>query len=365
MQIIAYIQVATKQRLASLRLASLLLGCALLLTACSGSAVSTLPLTDLTLPGVVKIASVNALEQRIGAHRIDELIPYRNPNDRQMHVVFQARATYYDATLDGKRLDPLTSSCLEDLAITSDGHWGICVAIHEKTLAIHDFTGHTADHTVAVDTSAMDYPGNVSWVPSWAPDSQRLALVSRLGGGCSIAVYQGVPPYTHLDLVVILSLPELVVNTAVGLRCSVGGLSWSPDGKWLTFGSTHPAGYYALALSSLNLDTTVAHELPITKEIHMEQLLPLHAGDIRELTWSHKPDVVTYGGNYGQDIEETNILTGQHTQLLSQQVAEILTLAWTPDGKQLVFVLGLPTVDITPPFPQMYVYTPPVGKSRD
>jgi Tol biopolymer transport system component len=337
-----------------------ILALAFTLTACSGSNLSVRPLSDLTLPGLVKLASVTTLEQRIGLRRIDELVPYRNPNDGQMHVVFQARSTYYDATLDGQSVNPLTTNCLEGLAITSDSHWGICVAAHRQTLAIHDFTGHTSDHVVDVDTSSMDYPTNLGWAPSWAPDNRRLALISRLGGGCSIAIYQGTPPYNRLDLAAVLSLPQDVVNSPVGgPRCVAGGLRWSPDGAWLLFTTSPFVGYAALPLSSLNLATTAVHTPPITKEIDAAHLLPVDAGNYRALTWSRRPSVVTYSGNYGQTIEETNLVTGQHTRFLSQQVAEILKLAWTPDGKQLVFVLGVTTTELTPPIPQMYTYTPP------
>ena len=336
-----------------------ILALAVTLTACSGSSLSVPPLSDLTLPGLVKLASVSALEQRIGGRRIDELLPYRNPNDGQTHVVFQSQSTYYDTTLDGQRMTPLTTSCLEGLAITSDGQWGICVAAHRQALAIHDFTGHTTDHVVDVDTSSMDYPTNLGWSPSWAPDNRRLALISRLGGGCSIAIYQGTPPYTRLDLAAVLSLPQDVVDSPVGPHCVAGGLNWSPDGAWLLFTSSPFVGYTALPLSSLNLATTAAHTPPITKEIDAAQLLPVNAGAYRALTWSRKPSVVTYSGNYGQSIEETNFVTEQHTKFLIQQVAEILKLAWTPDGKQLVFVLGVTTTELTPPIPQMYVFTPP------
>ncbi|HET9979986.1 MAG TPA: hypothetical protein VFQ32_06065, partial [Ktedonobacterales bacterium] len=58
------------------------------------------------------------------------------------------------------------------------------------------------------------------------------------------------------------------------------------------------------------------------------------------------------------NIEQVDIESHDTSTLLAQHAAGVFALSWTPDGKQLLFVLGLASDELSVPPSQIYVYTP-------
>jgi WD40-like Beta Propeller Repeat len=320
-------------------------------TACSGNQ-PIKPWGDLHMPGVKKIPGIEALQPLSAVARVYDAATYQSRLDgNETHVLFENGQTVYDMRLDGSQLHPLTLPCSESVAIAPGGVWIACRT--NTDIVFHDLTNRYGDFTL---TGAGQYPG----LPSWAPDGQHFAAVTDLGGGCSIGVFDVSFAAGSTNLVALLSLPQFVERASDYVGCSVGRLAWSPDGTQLAFIDVTFQRVYDLPIDSLHVLTRPRTSPPITKVIERDDLIRLgdkcclHSG----LAWTASSTVLTYVDHIGRNIKQADIMSHDVTTLLAQNAAGVFGLSWTPDGKHLVFVLGIASDELTPPPSQIYVYTP-------
>jgi WD40 repeat protein len=324
----------------------------IVLTACSGNR-PIKPWADLQMPGVQKIPGIEALQPMSAAARVYSAMTYQSKLDgNAIHVLFENGQAAYDMRLDGSQLHPVTLPCYDSVAVAPGGQWLVCSS--NTGIQIHDLTQRTPDFTL---DNAGQYAGN----STWAPDGRHLAVVTDLAGGCSIGIFAITFDSRQTTLVALLSLPQFATQAADTVGCSVKSLAWSPDGTQLAFLDLGTQRLYDLPITSLQLLTRPVTAPPITQVISGNQVVQigerccLHSG----LAWDASSKALTYVDIIGRAIKQVDIATQEITTVLTQDAAGVFSPSWTPDGKQLLFVLGIASDELTPPPSQIYVYTPP------
>lgn len=323
---------------------------ALLVSACSGNQ-ALKPLADLQMPGISKIPGISDLQQHSNVDRIYHATTYQSHVDgNTTHVLFEVGQTAYDMRIDGSHLHPVTLPCSESVAVAPGGQWVACRT--STSVELHDVTNQRSDITI---NDIGQYP----YSPSWAPDGHHLAVVTRLGGGCSVAIFGVSFSAGSTNVIALLSLPRFVTQESSGLGCSMESLTWSPDGTQLAFIDNDLWAVYNLPIASMHLLTRPINSPPLTLTITGDQMVRLgkcssHSG----LAWTASSKELTFVDLHGWNIEQVDVATHDMTTLIEQHTAGAFGLSWTPDGKQLLFVLGVVSDELTPPPSQMYVYTP-------
>ena len=322
---------------------------ACLITACSGNQ-PIKPWADLQIPGVKKIPGIEALQAHSDVIRVYHAVTYQSKLDSNAtHVLLQNGQAVYDARLDGSQLHAVMLPCSESVAVAPGGQRVACVS--DTGIQIHDLTNRNADVTL---TGAGSYAG----YPTWAPDGHHLASVTGLEGGCSIAIFD-ISPTLDTHLVELLSLPQFLTQEPGGSGCSVTRLTWSPDGTQFAFIDNNTLTLYDLPVAPLHLLTQSINSSPLLHTVSRGQVVALgrcspHSG----LSWAASSRTLTFVDLRGQRIEQVDILTYATSTLLTQHAASLFDVSWTPDGKHLLFVLGIASDELTPPPSQIYVYTP-------
>jgi WD40 repeat protein len=336
---------------------AILLAASLLVSACRSAGAPTFgPLPDLRLPGVTKIPSVTDLEQRVNIHDILRMTTYSpsGSTGRGARVLFSLGGTSYDVGLDGGDLHALQGVCDLPNSVSPDGHWLLCSSI--EGIRLDDLRPGGVKGTLLLPrTSGVGFSG-----PAWAPDGHRLAVMTSAPEPCTVAIYAVVPERATATRAAQLTLPQFATSGPAGAGCAAEALAWSPDGDWLSVADiTAQSTAYAVPLAKVLARTRPTDGAP-TVELTPD-LLVTAAMDIRPNSapvWSSVADTLTFVSRDGESIREVNVRTGEQRTLLTQRVADIFGLSWTPDGQHLVFVLGLPHDENLPPPAQIYVYTP-------
>lgn len=321
-------------------------------TACSGN-VTVKPWGDLQLPGVQKIPGIEALQQQSDGNRIYDLVTYLSPLDgHRTHIIVRlgyGRA-FYDIRLDGGQLQPIILPCDEVPTITSDGQWLACRT--NTDIVVHDLTSHQPDFTLP---NVGQNPGN----SAWAPDGRHLAVMTHLAGGCSIAIFDITFSSEDGYLTNVLSLPLFVTEGPTGPGCSAFSLTWSPDGTRLAFIDIDTLSLYDIPIASMHILDQPNTTPTITRVITGDQLARLGRCNVHSgLAWTPSSKALTFVDASGWNIEQVDIESHDTSTLLAQHAAGVFALSWTPDGKQLLFVLGLASDELSVPPSQIYVYTP-------
>jgi hypothetical protein len=332
--------------------------CALVLSGCSSPPPSPQLLTDLQISHVRKIPGIEALEQRVGIHDLLTMTTSRSSVEpHATHVLFNLLGGgMYDVLLDGGALQQVPTRCAFPDAVTPDGIWLACQ--HDNGIALHDLRAHSeqGDQQVLSNSDALRFG-----TPTWTPDGHHLAMVLVQAGGCTVAVYAADPTFTTFTPSALLEFPEFTTHGPSGPICEVSTLSWSADGHWLSLLGGEGYNVYAIAVPAALqelLHTVAAPATPLTFTFPQQSLLPIgptyHAS---APVWSPVADTLTLSD--GQSILNVNVVTRVRQVVLTQHTAGIFSLSWTPEGRQLVFVLALPHEESRPPPAQLYVYTPP------
>lgn len=327
-----------------------------MLAGCSGSVAPPQALPDLHQNGATKIPGVASLEMRTGTHIVLGMSTYRSADVAHTpRVLFLIGAGLYDVALDGSGLHSVPAACGGGtLAVTPNGRWLACR--NDSGIGLFDLATSTSSSTREI---IRNTPGNDVGSPAWAPDGRHLAIVTHLGGGCSIAIYDGGTSYASFDLTALLVLNQFVVSGSTSPGCTVFGLHWSPDGQWLSFVQSPPGTIYLLSLASLA--TRIFHSDHTIGTIQdtggMLSVVTSTGEDVVGPAWSLDSKTLTFVSPNGWDLEQMNITTGKETQLLTQRVAGLGGVSWIPSDQRLVFVLGVPEGDFIPPPAQLYVYT--------
>lgn len=319
-------------------------------TACSGN-VDVKPWGDLQLPGVQKIPGIEMLQKDSDVNRVYHALTYQSAADSgATHVMFAVGQSVYGMRLDGSQLHQIALPCSESLAVAPGGHWLACVT--NTDIVIHDLTDHQPDFTLS-DTG--QFPG----YPTWAPDGHHLAVVASLSGGCSVAIFDIVFPSEDAHLTDVLSLPRFASEGPTGPGCSVARLTWSPDGVQLAFIDIDLWAVYDFPIASLHILSQPNTTPTVTRVITGDQLVRLGKCSINSgLAWTASSKSLTFVDALGWNIEQVDIESHDTSTLLAQHAAGVFDLSWTPDGKHLLFVLGLASDELTVPPSQIYIYSP-------
>jgi WD40 repeat protein len=307
------------------------------------------------MPGVQKIPGIEALQPTSSAARVYNAMTYQSHQDgNATHVLFENGQTAYDMRLDGSQLHAVTLPCYDSVAVAPGGQWLVCSS--NIGIQIHDLTQRTPDFTLA---NAGQHAGN----STWAPDGRHLAVVTDLAGGCSIGIFAITFDSRQTILVALLSLPQFLTQEGDYVGCSVKSLAWSPDGTQLAYWDLDTQRLYVLPIAPLHLLTRPVTSPPITQVISGSQLVQigerccLHSG----IGWDVSSTALTYVDIIGRTIKQVDIATQEITTVLTQDAAGVFSPSWTPEGKQLLFVVGIASDELTPPPSQIYVYTPADG----
>lgn len=340
------------------------------LAACSGSPSPPPPLSVLHLPGVVQLDAVANLEAKTGDHWIYTTVVYRpadnTPTDdpNATHILYAGSRGLADLRLDGTGLRQIQMQppCFSQQPIAISGTHGLCFAENGEGVLAFKADALTASWMarVLIPTSPASFEHLVS--PTVAPDGKHFAALHRFGSTetlPTINIYALDPSFTGATLVATITLPGFHARR----------LAWSPDGRWLAFTTdesteTAVAGAtYAFQLASV---LPALPMLPVQQrqpiqvalsQAHLTQLL-----DGTDMTDAWYPTgasaVWTYAA--GRTIWQVDVLTGKRSAILTIPDGDICAFAWTPDGKQVVFVqCRLAGSMVVPPPARLYVYTLP------
>ena len=339
------------------------------LAACSGSPTPPPPLSVLHLPGVVQLDAVANLETKTGDHGIYSTVVYR-PTDATTigetsatHILYAGNRGLADLRLDGTGLRQIQMQppCLAEGVIAVYGAHGVCFAENSRGVLAFEADALSSSWTshVLVPTSPASFEALLS--PTIAPDGKHFAALHRIGSEPipTINIYTVDSSFTGASLVATITLLGFYARRLV----------WSPDGRWLAFTTdestetTVAGATYAFRLASVlpALPTIpVRQRQPIqvaVSKAHLTQLL-----DGTDMTDAWYPTgasaVWTYAA--GRTIWQVDVLTGKRSAILTIPDGDICAFAWTPDGKQVVFVqCRLAGSMVVPPPARLYVYTLP------
>lgn len=323
----------------------------LLLAGCTGTPPPQHPLSDLHLTNVVRLTGFDSLIAQSDRHRLQGLAVYQDsfePDDLRILTVLDQQV--YDGGSDGSRLHAVTLEhpCLNVLAVTPDSQHVAC---------------NTPDGTqVFVPTPTPDQPVTQRLIlsnkdashgtPSWGGEGRYLALATGRDELDAIGVYAVSTTFQTATLVATISLPGLLVLQ----------VSWSPDNEWIVFqGGATDGGFrtYGFRLQTFLPILPRFGAVPMQVTIALSALIPLGPEITGVYAWKPQSETLTFAAP-GGSIVSRDMGTGQEHTLLAQKSGAICSLAWSPDGKQLVFELcGPGDVEFTGPPSQIYLYTPP------
>jgi Tol biopolymer transport system component len=333
----------------------------LLLASCSNPNLSVPPLRVLTLPGVRQVTVLTDLEVRTGSRHLGGLTTYTSalpPHDQRM--LFTLGDALHDVGVETTDVIE-RPSCGVPYAVTSDGHWLVCRQF--GNIALLDLATDSAHPHPS--TQVLTYQdGDDPRSPTWGPDDRHLAVLSRMDGGCSIAIYRAMADYSAVVLTAVLALTSALLTTPTGAACDATGLRWSPDGRWFAFASGFQGGgLYVLSLQTLWPQILAAERLheALHRQLGVDQVTKLPVKSNASLAWQHgSRPTLTFVGFPGDHLQQIDITTGEQATLFKTDETGLFGISWTPDDRHLVFGLGRGGEPlVTPPPDQLYVYTPP------
>lgn len=352
-------------------------------------------LSPLTIPNFHRMAAFTHLAPSTDPDNIYGISTFLSPGQAHPRAIVMVDGDVYVTKLDGsnaKKLE-LPYPCYSP-GVSASGGWLACP--HETDQS-HDapqlqITSLSPDADTNLHVAILQGPGFYLY-PAWAPNGRMLAILHdqiNTGGECAISLYTSTPPYLsfkHLTEVEVAYIPSIKVRDA----CDIGGLAWSPDGKWLTIKGG--GGIALVALTSL-LQTFVAASgaVPARIDVPDTAIQPVaiapsdgnqpslsalsafsmawnpRSGALTYLSFSDTPslseEITTYDPGLAQrqvalHIPLTNSPASQVNDISVLEHLDAVT--WTPDGQQMLIVVSqsMGCVDCTMTYPSdVYLYTP-------
>jgi Tol biopolymer transport system component len=153
--------------------------------------------------------------------------------------------------------------------------------------------------------------------PAWSPDGSEIAFVRRSGEVASIYT---VPSLGGAEAKLYESRAALFGNN----------LSWSPDGRWLAFPERSAVGNPS-RIYLLPLDTRQRIPLSSPPATPYGDVAPEFSPDGKRIAFAR---VMSY---FAWDIWAQPVPSGEATRLTHESYEVISRLAWTADGREIVF----------------------------
>lgn len=149
--------------------------------------------------------------------------------------------------------------------------------------------------------------------PVWSPDGKTIAFLRRLSSGFAVV------------LVPADGGPERIIGTATD------GLSWSPDGKYLTI-SDRPKPDAPARVHLLSIETGQKQVVATDFDAPGEDARSAFSPDGREIAFSR----------YSADVGELFVVPagGGKPKQLTFDRARFDSFAWTPDSREIIFSSG-------------------------
>lgn len=235
--------------------------------------------------------------------------------------------------------------------VTEDGGWVACMTADGVAITPLDATTYSQTR-VLIPLGLLDPIGSSRPLSglAWGPKGRLIAAKV----GCQITIFVTAPPYVSASMVARLNV-QAPAPDGSRTPCDLRGLTWSPAGTWMAFlGAADSSGQraiYALPLSLLPrgaLDTSRPSHGPVDIVVPPERLTPL--GDTELIdppAWNPGGDGVTFISGAGRDITRATLVPAPRKILLHQATGYIQALAWTPDGRNLIFAFGLDIPNIS------------------
>ncbi len=223
----------------------------------------------------------------------------------------------YRMQVDGTGLLRLT----DDPALDTDPAWsadGTQIAFRSRRTGNSDI--YVMEATGGRLRNLIDDPED-SWddefAPSWAPDGQRLAIITdRFNlGGCS----------AHQVALLPLQGGRESIQLLDALSGNQRSVAWSPDGRRIAFNSLCQTEENNVYLWDLKTRTLTQ--------------LTEKAGINHQPAWSYSGRWLAFASNRGGDFDiyRLEIATGELVNLTNHQGADSQP-TWSPDDSQLAFV---------------------------
>jgi hypothetical protein len=294
--------------------------------------------------------------------------------DGKWQVLLSRNGSLYVAAQDenGLRRIALTQGCESSVAVSANGQWIACLAGERDTES-----GYIELASLSADGPQGHWQIPLAFSPTLpdvalAPDGTRLALMRASSTGCAVVVYGLASDHSTATLVTSLT-SSVFQDRGV---CAVRGLGWSSDGARLLIGAYTRQGLPLLAMdetisiAQLIQTHTSAVTIPASAFVRLPASLP------RFLAWNPRDDRVASSSSLPGDgvrvmsakaiaLRSSSSLSFAGFSLPNQDYL-IWSVAWTPDGSQLLLVIGPPSCvdrcDTGNYAFDVYLYTPGAAK---
>ena len=349
---------------------------AISLNGCSGRLPPAAPLPVLHAPGLVRLDAFARLQASTFNQQVYSLVAY-NPvgTSGATHLLILA-GSLYDAPLDASA--PIRTiqgpSC--DLLGGIDETSGEVLCQQEPGADVLAFHPDTATTTWLGQplVSGATWEDQYTY-PAWGPNGRKFAAVhthvqqqdtaqdlihtysSQQGNSQDIAIFAVDSTLTNVQQLATLTLPQLP-SLPQQSTFVIRWLSWSPDGKWLTFGDGNMTATYGIQIAPLLPRHPKPGGDPLRVTLQSNQVTKLLNQRAIGQAWQPTGDNLAYMD--GGRLTEMNVATGQSRTLLTIPDGYLCGLTWTPDGKRLIFAQCRDApVESAPAAAQIYIYTLP------
>jgi hypothetical protein len=324
---------------------------------------STLRIAGLRhLPGLERILDDDNEIGAIGA------VIVQAPGDPTPHTLLNARGQLDEVGLDGsgERSLTTTSPCAGTPAATPDGQWGACLSNDT-----HGYADQVEIVSLAAGTSQHDEVRLISgfyFGMVWSPDDTQLALVAEQEqdrvSPCAVQIYRAGMDHRTLALTTTFTSDVFASYGA----CEVLGVGWSPDGTQLEIAVKSSDGLLVdehVAVTSSLLAANDSSVIPGGQFVSAPIGTPF---DVSDSAWNPQSGTLALISDStqadGKTLRYYPTPAGQVGAwfVISDSQHTLQRLAWSPDGRQLLLIVGGPScVDNCGGFalPDVYFYTPP------
>jgi len=341
---------------------------ALALAGCASPGPHTLTLTRLHLPHLTYLPAVSMMLDSTSGRRIEAVFMQRG------NAVPLVLAADYPTGLEvigldgtGDRHIATAGTCYSLVAVSPDGEWAACIIIGP-------LPGSTGPATYLLEVVSLSPHGQplqrtfdldlalTSMGPTWSPTGRYLAVGGAFSGsGCTVKIFAVSPNEAQFTPIGSFTSDALWAHPS----CLGTDLAWSPDGTSLRLGTRFQFTYrldshivlaqvLAANGSSLMIPTTAF--APFAPGVSSFGLL-----------WRPQDSTAVVGVSSapGEPALQLLYYTGpgqlpDRLLTLPDRAHQLLGAAWTPDGQQLVLVIGTPRcLDCgTVVLPDVYLFTP-------